>query len=108
LPLQNTQICTQTFAALCSFILGGHGKDGSFYWFDLRCKENASVMDLGKEPVASICFSPGNDDILYAAYGNTATCLDMRMAPSSGQLQKYTLSALLQYSTAKALQGGWI
>jgi hypothetical protein len=60
-------------------------------------------MDLGKEPVAFVCFSPGNDDILYAAYGNTATCLDMCMASSSGQLQKYTLSALLQNSTARPL-----
>lgn len=66
--------------------------DGSVYWFDLCCKENASVMDLGKEPVASVCFSPGNDDILYAAYANTVTCLDVRMAPSSGQLQKYTFN----------------
>lgn len=73
-------------------LIASSGEDGSVYWFDLRCKENASVMDLGKEPVASVCFSPGNDDILYAAYGNTVTCLDMRMAPSSGQLQKHTFN----------------
>ena len=36
--------------------------------------------------------SAGNDDILYAAYGNTVTCLDMRMAPSSGKLQKHTFN----------------
>lgn len=73
-------------------LISSSGEDGSVYWFDLRCKENASVMDLGKEPVASVCFSPGNDDILYVAYANTVTCLDVRMAPSSGQLQKYTFN----------------
>lgn len=73
-------------------LISSSGEDGSVYWFDLRCKENASVMDLGKEPVASVCFSPGNDDILYAAYANTVTCLDMRMAPSRGQLHKYTFN----------------
>ncbi|GLJ38336.1 hypothetical protein SUGI_0780810 [Cryptomeria japonica] len=73
-------------------LIASSSEDGSVRIFDLRCKESASAIDLGSEPVASVCFKPGNDDILYAASGNSVNCLDLRMAASNQQLQKYTFN----------------
>nr|CAN61931.1 hypothetical protein VITISV_029935 [Vitis vinifera] len=35
------------------------GEDGCICWFDMRCKDVVLTMDLGVNPISSLCFKPG-------------------------------------------------
>ncbi|KAL6546478.1 hypothetical protein OROMI_022199 [Orobanche minor] len=64
--------------------------DGLVCWFDLRCKDMLFNMDVGNgNPVSSISFKPGNEDIIYVSAGNEVNCFDLHMTASWKQLQNY-------------------
>ncbi|KAL1292424.1 hypothetical protein AAHE18_20G270100 [Arachis hypogaea] len=57
------------------------GEDGRVCWFDMRCKDVARlVMDVSVEPVTSLCFKTGNEDMIYASSGTEIKCFDVRLA----------------------------
>ncbi|CAA7014120.1 unnamed protein product [Microthlaspi erraticum] len=53
------------------------GEDGRVCWFDLRCKDVQFTIDVGAEPVSSLCFKTGNENILYASSGNEIKSFDV-------------------------------
>lgn len=53
------------------------GEDGCICWFDLRCKDVQFIIDVGTEPVSSLCFKTGNENILYASCGNEIKSFDV-------------------------------
>ncbi|KAK4259562.1 hypothetical protein QN277_005882 [Acacia crassicarpa] len=55
------------------------GEDGRLCWFDLRCREAQLVMDVSEEPISSICFRPGNEDIIYVSSGKEVKCFDVNL-----------------------------
>ncbi|CAN1150103.1 WD repeat-containing protein 53 [Linum perenne] len=65
------------------------GEDGRVCWFDMRCKEVQFVMEVGEEPISSLCFKPGNEDILYVSSENEVKCLDVLMANEWKTLKTY-------------------
>ncbi|CAN4082215.1 unnamed protein product [Withania somnifera] len=65
-------------------------EDGCVCWFDLRRKEPIFTMDIGNgNPVSSICFNPGNEDILYVSLGSEVKCFDVNMVTASKLLHSY-------------------
>ncbi|KAF2537238.1 hypothetical protein F2Q68_00020117 [Brassica cretica] len=68
------------------------GEDGCVCWFDLRCKDVQFTIDVGTEPVSSLCFKTGNEDILYASHGNEIKSFDVHMlsAGSWKPLESYS------------------
>ncbi|XP_020998126.1 uncharacterized protein LOC110281040 [Arachis duranensis] len=47
----------------------------------MRCKDVARlVMDVSVEPVTSLCFKTGNEDMIYASSGTEIKCFDVRLA----------------------------
>ncbi|KAF8092937.1 hypothetical protein N665_0395s0002 [Sinapis alba] len=69
------------------------GEDGRVCWFDLRCKDVQFTIDVGTEPVPSLCFKTGcNEDILYASHGNEIKSFDVHMlsAGSRKPLESYS------------------
>ncbi|KAI3456126.1 hypothetical protein Pfo_012789 [Paulownia fortunei] len=65
-------------------------EDGGVCWYDLRCKDMLFTMDVGNgNPVSSLCFQPGNDDIIYISAGNEVKCFDLHMTASWKQLESY-------------------
>ncbi|ESQ39714.1 hypothetical protein EUTSA_v10000923mg [Eutrema salsugineum] len=67
------------------------GEDGCVCWFDLRCKDVQFTIDVGTEPVSSLCFKTGNEHILYASSGNEIKSFDVHMlsAASWKPLESY-------------------
>ncbi|CAD5334060.1 unnamed protein product [Arabidopsis thaliana] len=63
------------------------GEDGCICWFDLRCKDVQFIIDVGTEPVSSLC----NENILYASCGNEIKSFDVHMlsATSWKPLESY-------------------
>ncbi|VVB08085.1 unnamed protein product [Arabis nemorensis] len=53
------------------------GEDGCVCWFDLRCKDVQFTINVGTEPVSSLCFKTGNEKILYASCGNEIKSFDV-------------------------------
>ncbi|KAL0693355.1 hypothetical protein Bca4012_060535 [Brassica carinata] len=68
------------------------GEDGCVCWFDLRCKDVQFTIDVGTEPVSSLCFKTGNEDVLYASHGNEIKSFDVHMlsAGSWKPLESYS------------------
>ncbi|KAE9601196.1 hypothetical protein Lal_00023812 [Lupinus albus] len=57
------------------------GEDGRVCWFDMRCKDFSQLlMDVSTEPVSSLCFKPGNEDMIYVSSGKEIKCFDVRLA----------------------------
>ncbi|XP_022715741.1 WD repeat-containing protein 53 [Durio zibethinus] len=54
-------------------------EDGCICWFDMRCKDVQLVMDVSNEPVSSVCFNSGNENIIYVSTGNVVKCFDVNM-----------------------------
>ncbi|XVF27464.1 hypothetical protein REPUB_Repub14bG0109700 [Reevesia pubescens] len=54
-------------------------EDGCICWFDMRCKDVQLIMDVSNEPISSLCFNSGNENIIYASTGNEVKCLDVHM-----------------------------
>ncbi|KAM3748401.1 hypothetical protein ACB098_05G106200 [Castanea mollissima] len=65
-------------------------EDGCICWFDMRCKDVQLVMEIGKEPISSLCFKSGTEDIIYASSGMEVQCFDVHMATSWKPLQSYS------------------
>ncbi|KAL7129841.1 hypothetical protein ABFS83_13G094500 [Erythranthe nasuta] len=66
-------------------------EDGCVCWYDLRCKDVLFSMDVGNgNPVSSLCFKPGDEDIIYVSAGNEVKCFDLHMTDSWKQLQSYS------------------
>ncbi|CAH9114250.1 unnamed protein product [Cuscuta epithymum] len=65
-------------------------EDGNVCWFDMRCKDMVFTTDVGSHyPISSICFNPGNEDIIYASSGNEVKCFEVKMGKSSKPLESY-------------------
>ncbi|PIN21428.1 hypothetical protein CDL12_05852 [Handroanthus impetiginosus] len=65
-------------------------EDGSVCWYDLRCKDMLFTLDVGNgNPVSSLCFKPGNEDMIYVSAGNGVKCFDLHMTTSWKQLESY-------------------
>ncbi|KAK9267650.1 hypothetical protein L1049_010081 [Liquidambar formosana] len=65
------------------------GEDGCVCWFDMRCKDVICIMDLGKNPISSLCFKSGNEDIVYVSSGTEVKCFDVHLATSWKPLESY-------------------
>uniref|UniRef100_A0A5B7AZL6 Putative cellulose synthase A catalytic subunit 8 n=1 Tax=Davidia involucrata TaxID=16924 RepID=A0A5B7AZL6_DAVIN len=65
------------------------GEDGCICWFDMRCKDVLYVMDVGNNPISSLCFKSGNEDIIYASSGNEVKAFDVHMATSWKPLESH-------------------
>ncbi|GAV57597.1 WD40 domain-containing protein/Cellulose_synt domain-containing protein [Cephalotus follicularis] len=65
-------------------------EDGCVCWFDMRCKDVLLVMDVSKEPISSLCFKPGNEDIVYVSSGKEVKCFDLHMPISWKPLESYS------------------
>ncbi|KDP21124.1 hypothetical protein JCGZ_21595 [Jatropha curcas] len=70
-------------------IVATAGEDGCICWFDMRCKDAQLVMEVGQQPISSLCFKSGNEDIIYVSSGSEVKCFDVHMATSSKLLQSY-------------------
>lgn len=66
------------------------GEDGCICWFDMRCKDVQLVMDVGEEPISSLCFKSGNEDIIYISCGKDVKSFDVHMPASWKPLESYT------------------
>ncbi|KAL5576956.1 hypothetical protein UlMin_018655 [Ulmus minor] len=65
------------------------GEDGCVCWFDMRCKDVVNTMEVGKEAVSSICFKPGDENMIYVSSGKEVMCFDVHLATSWKPLEKY-------------------
>ncbi|MQL90441.1 hypothetical protein Taro_023025 [Colocasia esculenta] len=70
-------------------IVASSGGDGCICLFDLRCKDVLFTMDTGNEPVVSLCFKAGNEDVVYASSGTEVIGYDIHMASSWKRLESY-------------------
>ncbi|KAL8460695.1 hypothetical protein ACS0TY_031496 [Phlomoides rotata] len=69
-------------------------EDGIVCWYDLRCKDMLYSMDVGNgNPVSSVCFKPGNEDIIYVAVGSEVKCFDLHEPTSWKQLESYNYNS---------------
>ncbi|KAG2687918.1 hypothetical protein I3760_09G071400 [Carya illinoinensis] len=66
------------------------GEDGCICWFDMRCKDVQLVMDVAKEPISSLCFKSGNEEIICVSSGKEVKCFDVHMAAAWKPLETYT------------------
>ncbi|XP_047332136.1 WD repeat-containing protein 53 isoform X2 [Impatiens glandulifera] len=58
-------------------------QDGRVCLFDLRCKDVLFVMNVSDEPVSSLCFNSGNEDIMYVSAGTEVKAFDLRSNAAS-------------------------
>ncbi|KAJ7968740.1 WD repeat-containing protein 53 [Quillaja saponaria] len=65
------------------------GEDGRVCWFDLRCKDVQLIMDVGEEPISSLCFKPGNEDVIYVSSGKEVKSFSAHLATSWKPLESY-------------------
>lgn len=70
-------------------IVASAAEDGCICWFDLRCKDVVFTIDVAKEPVTSLCFKSGNEDIIYASSGSQISSFDIHMASTPKPLESY-------------------
>ncbi|CAM8887676.1 unnamed protein product [Rhodiola kirilowii] len=65
-------------------------EDGCVCLFDMRCKDVLHTMEVGDNPVSSVCFKPGNEDIVYIGTGMEIKCFDINMLTSWKPLKTFT------------------
>ncbi|KAK0580176.1 hypothetical protein LWI29_037524 [Acer saccharum] len=70
-------------------LIATSGEDGCICWFDLRCKDVQLVIDVGTEPITSLCFKSGNEDVVYVSSGKEVKSFDLHMATSWKPLESY-------------------
>uniref|UniRef100_J3KXG5 Anaphase-promoting complex subunit 4 WD40 domain-containing protein n=2 Tax=Oryza brachyantha TaxID=4533 RepID=J3KXG5_ORYBR len=46
-------------------------------------------MEATNQPISSVCFKAGNEDLVYASAGNEILSFDVRMGPQAEPLEKY-------------------
>ncbi|KAL3820254.1 hypothetical protein ACJIZ3_006159 [Penstemon smallii] len=65
-------------------------EDGSICWYDLRCKDMLFSMNVGNgTSISSLCFKPGNEDIIYVSAGYEVKIFDLNMTASWKLLESY-------------------
>ncbi|KAI8568042.1 hypothetical protein RHMOL_Rhmol02G0167100 [Rhododendron molle] len=65
------------------------GEDGCVCWFDMRCKDMLFVMLVGEDPISSLCFKPGNEDVIYVSSGTEVKAFDVHLAASWKWLESH-------------------
>ncbi|CAA0817801.1 Transducin/WD40 repeat-like superfamily protein [Striga hermonthica] len=71
-------------------VIATAAEDGIACWYDLRCKDVLFTANVGNgSPVSSLCFKPGNEDIIYVSAGNEVKCFDLHMIASWKHLGCY-------------------
>lgn len=53
------------------------GEDGCICWFDMRCKDVQFIMDVSNDPISSLSFKSGNEDIIYVSSEKEIKCFDL-------------------------------
>ncbi|KAK7247185.1 hypothetical protein RIF29_42062 [Crotalaria pallida] len=57
------------------------GEDGRVCWFDMRCNHVSQLaMDVSTQPISSLSFNSGNEDMIYVSSGKEIRCFDVRLA----------------------------
>ncbi|KAF0915904.1 hypothetical protein E2562_000548 [Oryza meyeriana var. granulata] len=46
-------------------------------------------MEATNQPISSMCFKAGNEDLVYASAGNEILSFDVRMGPQAEPLETY-------------------
>ncbi|KAF2948983.1 hypothetical protein DAI22_01g074000 [Oryza sativa Japonica Group] len=70
-------------------VVASSGEDGCLCWFDLRTKDVLFTMEATNQPISSMCFKAGNEDLVYASAGNKILSFDVRMGPQAKPLDTY-------------------
>uniref|UniRef100_A0A0E0FIA3 Uncharacterized protein n=1 Tax=Oryza nivara TaxID=4536 RepID=A0A0E0FIA3_ORYNI len=66
-------------------VVASSGEDGCLCWFDLRTKDVLFTMEATNQPISSMCFKAGNEDLVYASAGNEILSFDVRMIAVSSK-----------------------
>ncbi|XP_040379286.1 sperm-associated antigen 16 protein isoform X2 [Oryza brachyantha] len=66
-------------------VVASSGEDGCICWFDLRTKNVLFTMEATNQPISSVCFKAGNEDLVYASAGNEILSFDVRMIAVSSK-----------------------
>ncbi|KAL5774225.1 hypothetical protein ACOSP7_011782 [Xanthoceras sorbifolium] len=70
-------------------LIATSGEDGRICWFDLRCKDVQLVIDVGSEPITSLCFKSGTEGVVYVSSGKEVKSFDVHMPTSWKPLETY-------------------
>ncbi|KAI3710129.1 hypothetical protein L2E82_39903 [Cichorium intybus] len=70
-------------------LIASSAEDGCVCWFDMRCKDLLSTMDVAQNPISSLCFKPGNEDIIYVSSENEVKVFDVHMLASWKPLESF-------------------
>ncbi|XP_076895833.1 uncharacterized protein LOC143548604 [Bidens hawaiensis] len=70
-------------------LIASAAEDGSVCWFDMRCKDALFTMDVAQNPISSLCFKPGNEDIVYVSSETEVRVFDVHMLASWKPLESY-------------------
>uniref|UniRef100_A0A0E0MSV1 Uncharacterized protein n=1 Tax=Oryza rufipogon TaxID=4529 RepID=A0A0E0MSV1_ORYRU len=70
-------------------VVASSGEDGCLCWFNLRTKDVLFTMEATNQPISSMCFKAGNEDLVYASAGNKILSFDVRMGPQAKPLDTY-------------------
>ncbi|KAG6754987.1 hypothetical protein POTOM_040795 [Populus tomentosa] len=74
-----------------SGVVATAGEDGCICLFDMRCKDAQHIAEVAQEPISSLSFKPGNEDIMYVSCGNAVKCFDLHnMASPWTPFKSYT------------------
>ncbi|KAJ6770000.1 TRANSDUCIN/WD40 REPEAT-LIKE SUPERFAMILY PROTEIN [Salix purpurea] len=74
-----------------SGVVATAGEDGCICLFDMRCKDAQHIAEVAQEPISSLSFNPGNEDIMYVSCGNEVKCFDLHnMASAWTPFKSYT------------------
>ncbi|KAL8130375.1 hypothetical protein V2J09_019530 [Rumex salicifolius] len=65
------------------------GEDGCVFLFDLRSKNANHVMELGTEPISSLCFKQGYENIIFVSMGSEVRSYDVRLVNPSNPLLRF-------------------
>lgn len=70
-------------------LIASSSEDGCVCWFDMRCKDLLFTMDAAQNPISSLCFKPGNEDIIYISSENEVKVFDIHMLASWKPLENF-------------------
>ncbi|PWA71151.1 transducin/WD40 repeat-like superfamily protein [Artemisia annua] len=70
-------------------LIASSDEDGRVCWFDMRSKDVLYTMDVAQNPISSLCFKQGNEDILYMSSENEVKVFDVHMLASWKPLESY-------------------
>ncbi|XP_071726526.1 uncharacterized protein [Rutidosis leptorrhynchoides] len=71
-------------------LIASSDEDGCICVFDMRCKDALFTMnDVSPNPISSLCFDSGNEDIMYVSSENEVKVFDVHMLASWKPLNVY-------------------